>query len=100
MLTPRITTVPENVPNAPTDPDPADQQDKIPPKLDYTTIDFETVNSYRGSPCAVGLVRVLDGIAADGLHWLIRPPEPVDLVDNFNIALHGITPEMVATAPR
>ena len=29
--------------------------------LDYTALDFETANSYRGSPCAVGLVRVRDG---------------------------------------
>ncbi|MGW6661254.1 hypothetical protein [Rhodococcus sp. NPDC055024] len=28
--------------------------------LDYTTIDFETANSYRGSPRAVNLVRVRD----------------------------------------
>lgn len=68
--------------------------------LDYTTIDFETANSYRGSPCAIGLVRVRDGIAVEERHWLIRPPKRVDHFDNFNIALHCITPEMVATAPR
>lgn len=28
--------------------------------LDYTAIDFETANSYRGSRYAVGLVRVRD----------------------------------------
>ncbi|WP_285182845.1 exonuclease domain-containing protein [Rhodococcus sp. MEB032] len=68
--------------------------------LDYTTIDFETANSYRGSPCSIGLVRVRDGIPVEERHWLIRPPEQVDHFDNFNIALHGITPGMVATAPR
>ncbi len=67
--------------------------------LDYTAIDFETANSYRGSPCSVGLVRVRDGIPVEECHWLIRPPEQVDHFDHFNIALHGITPEMVATAP-
>ena len=32
--------------------------------FDYTTIDFETANSHRGSPCSVGLVRVRDGVAS------------------------------------
>lgn len=68
--------------------------------LNYTAIDFETANSYRGSPCSVGLVRVRDGIPVEECHWLIRPPEQVDHFDHFNITLHGITPEMVATAPR
>ena len=29
--------------------------------LDFVAIDFETANSYRGSPCSVGLVRVRNG---------------------------------------
>lgn len=68
--------------------------------LDYTAIDFETANSYRGSPCSVGLVKVRDGKVVDTRHWLIRPPEAVDFFDGWNIAIHGITPERVATAPR
>lgn len=68
--------------------------------LNYTAIDFETANSYRGSPCAIGLVKVRDGIAVDERHWLIRPPEQVDWFAEFNIMLHGITPEIVANAPR
>lgn len=68
--------------------------------LDYTAIDFETANSYRGSPCAIGLVRVRDGIPVEERHWLIRPPAQVDHFDHFNVNLHGITREMVATAPR
>ncbi|GMA25620.1 DNA polymerase III subunit epsilon [Luteimicrobium album] len=68
--------------------------------LDYTAIDFETANSYRGSPCSVGLVKVRDGQVVDTRQWLIRPPEAVDFFDGWNIAIHGITPEMVSTAPR
>ena len=68
--------------------------------LDYTTIDFETANSYRGSPCSVGMVKVRDGVPVDKRYWLIRPPEAVDSFDPFNVAIHGITPEMVASAPR
>lgn len=68
--------------------------------LDYTAIDFETANAYRGSPCAVGLVRVRNGRIVDERRWLIRPPEAADWFDGFNTWVHGITAEMVANAPR
>lgn len=68
--------------------------------LDYVAIDFETANSYRGSPCSVGLARVRDGRVVDERHWLIRPPERADWFDGWNVAIHGITEEMVADAPR
>lgn len=69
-------------------------------RLDYTTIDFETANSRRGSPCAVGLVKVRDGVPVDRRHWLIRPPESLDWFDPFNVGIHGITSERVVSAPR
>lgn len=68
--------------------------------LDYTAIDFETANSYRGSPCSVGLVRVRNGVPVAERHWLMRPPEGADWFAPWNIEIHGITPDMVATAPR
>lgn len=68
--------------------------------LDFTAIDFETANSYRGSPCAVGLIRVRDGKVVDERRWLIRPPMQVDHFDAFNVALHGIDASMVRDAPR
>ncbi len=68
--------------------------------LDYTAIDFETANSYRGSPRSVGLVKVRDRQVVDTRQWLIRPSEAVEFFDGWNIAIHGITPEMVSTAPR
>lgn len=68
--------------------------------LDYVAIDFETANSYRGSPCSVGLVRVRNGSPVAERHWLIRPPERVDYFDSFNTMIHGITEDMVADAPR
>ena len=68
--------------------------------LNYTAIDFETANSYRGSPCAVGLVRIRNGVVVDERHWLIRPPERVDYFDVWNSAIHGITEGMVADQPR
>lgn len=68
--------------------------------LNYTSIDFETANSYRGSPCSVGMVRVRDGAVVEKRHWLIRPPVDADWFDPWNIAIHGITPQAVADAPR
>lgn len=68
--------------------------------LDYTAIDFETANSYRGSPCAVGLVRVRNGRIVDERRWLMRPPEAADWFASFNTWVHGITAETVADAPR
>lgn len=68
--------------------------------LDFTTIDFETANSYRGSPCAVGMIRYRNGESVDEQRWLIRPPGPVNHFDPFNTALHGIDAEMVRDAPR
>jgi len=68
--------------------------------LDYVAIDFETANSYRGSPCSVGLIRVRNGSPVAERHWLMRPPEAVDYFDAFNTIIHGITEEMVADAPR
>lgn len=68
--------------------------------LDFTAIDFETANSYRGSPCAVGLIRFRNGQPVDERRWLIRPPEPVDFFSPFNVALHGIDAETVKDAPR
>src|SRR5690348_16734523 len=59
-------------------------------------IDFETANSRRASPCAIGIARLGPaGISAE--RRLIRPP--VMAFDDFNVMLHGITPEMVKDAP-
>src|SRR6266852_2892630 len=66
--------------------------------LDFTAIDFETANSYRGSPCSVGLVKVRDGQIADESFTLIHPPARFDHFDGFNTWLHGINAEMVAGA--
>ena len=68
--------------------------------LSFVAIDFETANSFRGSPCAVGLARVRDGAVVATARWLIRPPAAYDHFDGFNMMLHGITPEMVEHEPR
>lgn len=68
--------------------------------MNFTALDFETANGHRGSPCSVGLVRVRDGVIVERAHYLMRPPEGADHFDDFNIALHGIGPGMVADQPR
>ncbi len=68
--------------------------------LSFCAIDFETANSYRGSPCAVGLIKVVDGELVDSRRFLMRPPEGYDDFDPFNIGIHGITPAMVRDEPR
>jgi DNA polymerase-3 subunit epsilon len=67
--------------------------------IDFVGIDFETANGQRGSACAVGLVRVRDGVVVDRLYGLIRPPVPVDYFAPANVRVHGITASMVARAP-
>jgi DNA polymerase III epsilon subunit-like protein len=62
----------------------------------WVAIDFETA-SVRGTPCAVGLVEVGNGLIQRTESWLIRPP--IFEFSPFNVALHGITPEMCRDAP-
>lgn len=62
----------------------------------WVAIDFET-SSARGTPCAVGLAEVEGGQVARRHSWLIRPP--IFEFSPFNVALHGITPEMCEGAP-
>jgi hypothetical protein len=67
--------------------------------LDFTAIDFETANYQPGSACAVGLVRVRDGRVVHKSGGLIRLPESLGQFADFKTSIHGITAEMVASAP-
>ncbi|WP_130866583.1 3'-5' exonuclease [Acidipropionibacterium timonense] len=67
--------------------------------LDFTALDFETANAFRGSPCSIGLAKVRDGRVIDTRHWLMRPPAGHDTFDPFNTGLHGIGPDDVADQP-
>ncbi|WP_115789343.1 exonuclease domain-containing protein [Arthrobacter silvisoli] len=68
--------------------------------LDFTAIDFETANGFRGSPCSVGLSKVRNGVVVEEASWLMRPPEHHDHFDFHNTRIHGIRAEDVAGAPR
>jgi len=65
----------------------------------WVAIDFETANEHRGSPCAVGMVAVDDGQAAQTYTSYIQPPAPVSYFSPFCVSIHGITPDKVAGAP-
>ncbi|NKX50351.1 exonuclease [Arthrobacter deserti] len=68
--------------------------------IEFTAIDFETANGFRGSACSVGLSRVRDGRIVAEASWLVRPPSGYDRFDPRNVRIHGITEEMVAGKPR
>ena len=58
--------------------------------MDFVAIDFETANSHRESACAIGMVKVVGGVAVESYHSLLRPPKPFDYFDARNIFVHGI----------
>jgi len=62
----------------------------------FLAIDFETATGSRDSACAVG-VALVDGCRIESsASYLIRPPQ--NRYSPFNIAVHGITPDMTAGA--
>ncbi len=67
--------------------------------LDFTAIDFETANGNAASACAVGLVKVRDGMVVDRFATLIRPTAPYDEFWEWNVRIHGIRAMDVLGAP-
>ncbi|MFH1378501.1 MAG: exonuclease domain-containing protein [Planctomycetota bacterium] len=65
--------------------------------MQFTSIDFETANSSRGSACSIGLSFVCDGVIVDSRHYYIRP-DPL-YFDPFNTSIHGISESDVINAP-
>lgn len=57
--------------------------------MDFITIDFETANSERNSPCEIGLTFVKNKQIVETKSWLIKPM--VNRFDYFNTLIHGIT---------
>lgn len=66
--------------------------------MDFITIDFETAGSGRDTPCEVGLTFVENRKITHTKSWLIKPNCWPDF-NQFNINIHGITPEMVKDSP-
>lgn len=72
--------------------------------MEFVSIDFETANSERNSICSVGIVTIKDGSVVNELYHLVKPPlcdygELEDCFDDYNVLIHGITPQMVQNAP-
>jgi DNA polymerase III subunit epsilon len=65
--------------------------------MNFVAIDFETANASRSSPCAIGLSVIENGSVSKSQQWLIRPQDM--RFDSFNVAIHGITLEMVQDQP-
>ncbi|UFU00789.1 3'-5' exonuclease [Radiobacillus kanasensis] len=64
--------------------------------MNIVSIDFETANKYRSSPCAIGIV-VSDGVKIiDEFYSLINP---LMEFDPYNIYVHGIEEVEVVDAP-
>lgn len=64
---------------------------------DFVALDFETANHERSSACSIGIVAVKDLCITEKFYSLIRPKSM--RFEAGNIRIHGITPEMVETAP-
>jgi DNA polymerase III subunit epsilon len=63
----------------------------------FVAIDFETAQPARHSPCAIGMVKVVDGVITQRIFTLIRPPDNIYSPHNTNI--HGIKSEHSENAP-
>lgn len=62
----------------------------------FTSIDFETANAKRHSPCAVGIVVANEHEIIDEYYTLINP---LMEFSSFNIEVHGITSRDVENQP-
>ncbi len=68
--------------------------------LNFTAVDFETASFEPASVCAVGLVKVRDGVVAERASWFVQPPTGTSIhdFDPQQMAKHGIGPQDVADA--
>lgn len=67
--------------------------------MDFLALDFETATTAPDSPCELGIAIVRGGVVREVRNWLIKPPQ-WPCFNPWNIAVHGIRPDDVATAPR
>jgi DNA polymerase-3 subunit epsilon len=65
--------------------------------MNFITLDFETANSQRTSPCEIGITIVKDNKIIETKSWLVKPQD--NCFDDFNVYIHKITPEMVENEP-
>ena len=65
--------------------------------MDFVAIDFETATSQRTSICSMGICVVENNEVKEVKEFLVKPV-PFEF-NEYNIAIHGITPEMVMYKP-
>lgn len=65
--------------------------------INFVALDLETANAYRGSICQIGITEVIDGKVQPSKSWLVKPQN--NEYDEFNIEIHGITPEDTKNSP-
>lgn len=65
--------------------------------MDFVAIDFETATSYPESICSMGICAVENNKVVKTEEFLIKP-RPFEF-NEYNIKIHGITPEMVFCKP-
>lgn len=64
--------------------------------MDFVAIDVETANADQSSICQIGIAEFRNGQCANTWKTYVNPETEFD---DFNIDIHGITPEMVKDAP-
>ena len=64
---------------------------------DFVAIDVETANNEPSSICAIGAIKVREGVIVDSIYTLVCP-EP-EYYSRFCTAVHGITRADTADAP-
>ena len=67
--------------------------------MDFLALDFETATPHADSPCELGIAVVRGGVVREGRNWLIKPRQ-WPYFSPWNVAVHGIRPDDVASAPR
>lgn len=64
----------------------------------FVAVDVETANNEPSSICAIGAVRVVDGVITDRFYELVKP-EPEYYFRYFTESIHGIDRHMTENAP-
>lgn len=63
----------------------------------FVAIDVETANAHRSSICAIGAVKVIDGLIVDKKYSLVHP-EP-EFYSHFCTRVHGLTERDTRLSP-
>lgn len=65
--------------------------------MNFVALDLETATYDKSSICQIGITEVIDGKVQPSKSWLVQPLN--NEYDEFNIDIHGITPEDTANSP-